>query len=148
MGHWILEVVKTLLDLAFFVSHMLTDHGIKFFDLHLFRHVLFVFGRGIEVAGAGARYQFDLVAHRVIPRSDVIAAFTDIGKDGINALLVDRPKALTGHLQTDEPIFTFNPETMFMEVWVEDAFGLVVSVRDVMAYNTALARHLAYSGHG
>ena len=84
----------------------------------------------------------------VIPRSDVIAAFTDIGKDGINALLVDRPKALTGHLQTDEPIFTFNPETMFMEVWVEDAFGLVVSVRDVMAYNTALARHLAYSGHG
>ena len=34
-----------------------------------------------------------------------------------------------------------------MEVRVENALGLVVSVGNVMAYNTALARHLADSGH-
>jgi hypothetical protein len=52
-----------LLDLGFFVGHVLAGDRIKFFDLHLFRLGPLVFGRGVEVTGTGGRFEFDLVAH-------------------------------------------------------------------------------------
>lgn len=52
-----------LLDLAFLVDNMLTYDRIKLLDLHLFRHVLLVLRRRIEMAGASAGHQFDLVTH-------------------------------------------------------------------------------------
>ena len=36
---------------------------IKFLDFHLFRLGPLVFRRGVEVTGAGGRFEFDLVAH-------------------------------------------------------------------------------------
>jgi hypothetical protein len=46
------EPGERLLDFGFFVHHMFTYHGIKFFDLHFFRHVTFVFRGGVKVTGA------------------------------------------------------------------------------------------------
>ena len=59
------EAVKkrgALLDLGFFVHHMLPSFGIKFFDLHLLRHGFLVFGGGVEVPGSSRGLQFDLFA--------------------------------------------------------------------------------------
>src|SRR5215469_9782193 len=50
-----------LLDLAFLVDHMLANHRIVLLELELFRGVLLVLLRGVEVAGAGRRDQADLV---------------------------------------------------------------------------------------
>jgi hypothetical protein len=126
---------------------MLANDGIKLLDLHLFRHVLLVFGRGVEMTSAGTGYQFDLVAHDLLLKSDFIAALADIRENGVDALLVDGAKSMAGYAQAHPTVFAFYPEPMLMQIRVEDSLGLVVSVRDVMAYNTALARHLAYSGH-
>lgn len=40
---------QVLLDFGFFVDHMLTNNGIKFFDLHFFWHGALVLGRGVKV---------------------------------------------------------------------------------------------------
>jgi hypothetical protein len=81
------------------------------------------------------------------PALDAFAAFTDIRKNRINAALVDRTQTLGRNAQADPTVFTLNPEAVFVEIRVKHPFGFVVSVRDVMAYNTAFACHLAHSGH-
>ena len=59
---------RNLLDFAFFIDDMLADYRIKFLDLHLLRHVLFVLGGGVEVPRASTRDQFDFVTHDLLPR--------------------------------------------------------------------------------
>ena len=51
-----------LLQLDFFVFHMLASLGIKFHDQHLLGHGLLVLGRGVEVASTRSGFQLDLVA--------------------------------------------------------------------------------------
>ena len=43
-----------LLQLDFFVFHMLASLGIKFHDRHFFGHGFLVFAGGVEVTGAGS----------------------------------------------------------------------------------------------
>lgn len=45
---------RKLLNLAFFIDNVFTYNRVEFFNFHLFRHVFFVFGGGIEVACAFA----------------------------------------------------------------------------------------------
>jgi hypothetical protein len=52
-----------LLDLGFFVRHMLAGDRIKLLDFHLFGLGPLVFGRGVKMTGTGGRFKFDLVAH-------------------------------------------------------------------------------------
>jgi len=54
---------KRLLQLDFLVHHMLTSDGVKFHDLHLLGHVLFVLGRRVKVASSSGRFQFDFFTH-------------------------------------------------------------------------------------
>src|SRR6185312_15610567 len=51
----------TSLDLAFLVDHVLAHDRIVLLELELFRGVLLVLLRGVEVAGAGRRDHADLV---------------------------------------------------------------------------------------
>jgi hypothetical protein len=39
---------------------VLAGDRIEFLDLHLFRHQLFILRRGVEMAGAGRRFELDL----------------------------------------------------------------------------------------
>lgn len=50
------------LQLDFLVVHVLASDGIKFLDQHLVGRGLFVFGRGVEVAGSSGGFQLDLFA--------------------------------------------------------------------------------------
>jgi hypothetical protein len=59
---WMSREKIRLLDLGFLVGNMLADLGIKFHDLHFFRHRALVFGRGVEVTRACGRFQLDFVA--------------------------------------------------------------------------------------
>src|SRR5210317_417217 len=52
-----------LLDLGFFINHMLANRRIVFLRFQLFRVQAFVFRSRVEVAGSGTRYEFDFVAH-------------------------------------------------------------------------------------
>ena len=52
-----------LLQLGFLVDHVLAGNRVELFDFHLARHGPLVLGGGVEVTGAGGRFQFDLVAH-------------------------------------------------------------------------------------
>ena len=54
------------LDLGFGVGHMLAYDGIVFLDGHLVGHGALVLVGGLEVAGAGAGYQTNLVSHDLI----------------------------------------------------------------------------------
>jgi hypothetical protein len=55
--------VRELTQLGFFVLDVLANDGVKFLDHHLFRHVALVFGGGVEVTGAGGRFEFDFFAY-------------------------------------------------------------------------------------
>src|SRR5688572_8248543 len=54
-----------LLDLGFLVGHVLAHDRIVLADLHLLGMQALVLGRGVEVTGAGARNELDLVAHGI-----------------------------------------------------------------------------------
>ena len=51
-----------LLDLCFFVRHVLAYFGIEFHDLHFRRRGALVFGRRVEMTRTGGRFQLDFVA--------------------------------------------------------------------------------------
>ena len=57
------ELGHLLLNLAFFVDHVLADNGIVLFDLHFIRRVLLVFICGVVVACASTGNQLNLVSH-------------------------------------------------------------------------------------
>jgi hypothetical protein len=57
------ELSDQLLDLGFFVNHVLANNWIKLFDLKFLGLGTLVFGRSIEVAGTGAGLQLDFVTH-------------------------------------------------------------------------------------
>lgn len=78
-----------LLDLGFFVNHMLADHGIVLFDLHFRRHGLFVFVGCIKMTGTGGRYQADFISCHDLFSSDLFAARAQFGQNGINAFLIN-----------------------------------------------------------
>ena len=54
-----------LLDLGFFVDDVLTHDRVVFLKLKLSRGGALVFGGGVVVASAGARYELDFVAHEL-----------------------------------------------------------------------------------
>jgi hypothetical protein len=54
---------SVLLQLGFLVCHMFASLGIVLLDLHFLGHGLLVLGGGIEVTGAGSRFEFDLFTH-------------------------------------------------------------------------------------
>lgn len=56
----IAEIV--LLDLCFFIRHVLAYFGIELHDLHFRRRGALVFGRRVEVTRTGGRFQLDFVA--------------------------------------------------------------------------------------
>jgi hypothetical protein len=56
-------VLLELLDLRFFVGDVLARNGIKFLDLHLFRHRALVFGGRIKVTGSRGRLELDFFTH-------------------------------------------------------------------------------------
>ena len=79
---------KQLFDFAFFVHNVLTGYGIKFFDLHFFRHGFLVFGGGVEMAVAFAGNKFDFIAHISVLLS-YYAIFTQIRQNSVYAFFVD-----------------------------------------------------------
>src|SRR3990170_2756790 len=55
---------RALLQLGFLVEHVLARLGIVLLHLHLVGRGALVLGGGVEVAGAGRRFELDLVAHQ------------------------------------------------------------------------------------
>jgi hypothetical protein len=100
---------------------MLADNGIELLDLHFSGHIALVFGCCIKMAGTGTGNQSDFIAHP-IPSLYFFAAFTHIGKHGIDAHLVDDTHAIAGDAQAHPAIFTFDPEPVVMKVRVEASF--------------------------
>src|SRR5690606_27753032 len=58
---------EQLLDLGFFIHHMLASNGIELLDLHFLRHSALVLGRGVEVTRTRAGFQFDFFTHDLFP---------------------------------------------------------------------------------
>src|SRR5690606_41001988 len=133
---------------------MLANDGIVLLDRHLVGHVALVLVSGIEVAGAGAGYQSDLVSHRRLPvicsseNSDFLAARTQVAEHLVDADLVDDAHAFAAQAQFHETLLGFHPETMRVQVRQEATLRVVVGVRYVVADLGRLAGHHTYSGHG
>jgi hypothetical protein len=87
---------ECLLDFAFFIHNVFTDHRIKFFDLHFFRHRFFVFGGGVKVACAFAGNEFDFIAHGLVLLS-YRAVFTRIRQNRVYAFFVDDSHTFGGY---------------------------------------------------
>src|SRR5436190_24120890 len=60
---------RSSLQLRFLVEHVLARLGVVLLDLHLVGHRALVLGRGVEVAGAGRRFELDLLAHGSAPQT-------------------------------------------------------------------------------
>jgi hypothetical protein len=92
--------------------------------------------------------EFSLILSRMVlspVRLDAVAAFADVGQHSVNALLVDDTQAMAGHTHAYPAILALDPEAALMQIRIENSFSLVVSVRNVIAYNTSLACYLAFS---
>jgi hypothetical protein len=76
-----------------------------------------------------------------------LAALAHVNQYGIDALLVDGAQSLTGDTQAHKAFFTFHPKTVYVQIGIENPLGLVVGVGNIVAYDTTLACHLAFSGH-
>lgn len=81
---------------------MLTGNGIKLFDLHFLRHVLFVFGGRIKMASSGGRLQFDFFTHDMYSleergtRLNSLALSAQIGEHRIDTFFIDSAQSGIG----------------------------------------------------
>src|SRR5690606_425551 len=79
--------------------------------------------------------------------SDLFAAGTEVGEDGVDAVLVDGAQGLGGNTELDPAVLAGDPEAALMQVRHEAAAGLVHGMRDVVSGRRTLAGDLAYTGH-
>ena len=76
------------------------------------------------------------------------AAFTHVGDNRINAVLVDDAHTLDAQAQFNPAILGFHPELVRVQVGQKTATRAVVSVRHVVSANRFFTCYLAYPGHG
>ena len=81
-----------LLELRFLVLDVLARDGIEFHDLHLVGHRLLVLRGGVEVAGASTGLKLDFLSCHGDPPLNRFAASPQLGKHGIDTVLVYRAK--------------------------------------------------------
>jgi hypothetical protein len=86
-----------LLNLCFFVDHMLANDRIKLLDLHLVGHGSLVFGRCVEMTCAGRGHQLNLISHGNRSCLKFFAAGPKVSNNIINATLVDNSHAFRRH---------------------------------------------------
>jgi hypothetical protein len=118
---------KKLFDFSFFVNNVLTNNRIKFFDLHFFGHSTLVFCGCIKVTRAFGRNQFNFIAHFSILLY-VNASFTQIDKNGIDAILVDNTHCFCGNSEAYPAVFAFYPKSMVLQIWTKASFSSVICV--------------------
>ena len=126
---------------------MLTYDGIELLDLHFFGHGALVLGRGVEMTGAGAGFQFDFFTHDGYSLN-LFAGSTQVRQDGIDAILVDRTQRSIGDTQADPAILAFYPEFAILQIGQETALGLVVCMGNVVPDHRLFAGNLTYACHG
>ena len=141
------------LDLGFLVFYMFAYHRVVLLHDHLVGGVFLVLVSGVVVAGASARYQFDLISHKS-PISwsfcrdlYLFAAFAHISQNRVDAVLVDNPHAFGGNTQFHPAVFRLYPEFMGMQVRQEATARLVMRMRYIVSRNRLFPCNLAYSGH-
>lgn len=140
-----------LLDPGFLVQNMFTHHWIKLLDRHFFSHGALVLGRGVEVTSISRGNQLDFVSHDNFLSEvclDVFAACTEIGKDIFNAFFVNHTQSGAGNAKLYPAILAFHPESTVMQIGQKLAFGLVMSVGNVVTGDGAFSGYLTYSSHG
>src|SRR3546814_10838311 len=84
----------------------------------------------------------------MVVSSDLLAAGTHLGQNGIDTVLVDGAHGVHGQAQFDPAVLAGNPEPAFMQVGKDTAAGSVVGVRDVVAALHTFSGYLAHTGHG
>ena len=138
---------RSLLDLGFFVSDVLTRHGIVFLDLHFLGMEAAILRRRVVVPGPGGRHQADLVAlarHSSI-LLDMLAASAELGDDPVDALLVDDSQTLARNLELHVPLLVLEPKANRMQIRQEAPARLVIRVGNRVPVHRGLARYLADS---
>src|SRR5690348_8231880 len=83
----------------------------------------------------------------MIVSSDLLAAGTQLGDHGLDALLVDGAQRVVGDAQLDPAVLAGDPEAALVQVRQPAAAGLVVGVRDVVTGLHTLSGDLANAGH-
>ena len=68
-------------------------------------------------------------------------------QDRHDAVLVDGADSASSYFQRYPRIFLGDVEALLLQIRVEFAFGLIVSVRHVVAYAGTLAGQITNSGH-
>lgn len=97
---------------------MLAGDGIEFADLHFFRHGFFVFAGGVEMAGTGARFQFDFIAFACHGRFSLklFAAGAQVSEHGVDAVFVDDAQAGVAQAHAHPAVFALNPELAILQI--------------------------------
>jgi hypothetical protein len=131
-------LLQKLFDPGFFIGHVLARDRVEFLDFNLVRFGALVLGRGVEMASAGAGFEFDFFSHDG-GTLNPLAIFAQLGEHDFNALLVYGAQPGLRYTQLDPALFVFKPKTVILKTRHEAALRFVVGVRNVVPDQRPLA---------
>jgi hypothetical protein len=143
---WKLGQLEPLLDLGFFVRHVLADHRIEFLRFQFVRVQALIFGGRVVVTGAGRGNQLDFVAHESSLNLDALGP--QIRDHDIHAALFNGAQAAGADPQTHETLLGFQPESVGVQIGQKATALAIVRMRNRITRFGAFARDLANSRHG
>ncbi len=131
---------------------MFANFGIKLHDLHFPRCGLFVFGRGVKMAGSSSGFQLDFFAsafgcHVRFSYLLSLAAGAQIGQHGINTVFVNQTQCSARYAQANPTVLALNPKTTVLQVRQKTTLGSVVGVGNVVSRHGLFARNFTYACH-
>src|SRR5690606_41596079 len=117
--------VFSLLDLRFLVRHVFAYFRIEFLYFHLLRMEALVLGRRVEMTGAGARYELDLLTHGsgLLLNSHALGA--KVRDHLFDTALLDGAQAARRHAQTHEAAPPLIAATRYVQCRSKPAAELV-----------------------
>lgn len=96
---------------------MFAHARIEFLHFHLVWLCALVLGRGVVVTRTGTGNQFNFFSNsHCLTLLDLDAAGTNINKNGIDALFVDRTQTVVRYAQAHPTILALHPNTAVMQI--------------------------------
>jgi hypothetical protein len=140
------RITVKLLQFGFFIKHMLACNRIKFLDLDLLRGGALVLVSGVEMAGTGAGFQFDLFTHIQYPL-DICAIRAHFEQYGINAIFIDGAQRGIGQAQRHPTILRLYPQAATLQIRQKTTLRFIVRVGNIVTHHRAFSRYLTDSCH-
>jgi hypothetical protein len=138
-----------LLELDFFIRHVLASDRVVFLERQLVGRIFLVFESRVEMSRTSGGFQFDFFTHDdfLSAELDGLTLSAKVCQNGVDAFFVDGAQTRSGQTKRHITFFAFDPDAAVLKIRKKTALGFIVRVGNGVPDHRGFSSDLANSCH-